>query len=441
MASLVFEAGGAETTFARFCAYCGIYGQDTITSESGQFVVHGSTLPLPPRRTATNNPAMVELNSQLAAVSAERTRRLFARQLHLQERHRDEVHIILLNRIEPDAPIHLVTRVFSDRFQYQLGLPGRLENTRLVRSLVRSMLQEFANRGGRRSADLPPWIVEGMTQQVLSEFMPAYVSNRRPLTREVSGYDLLSDARTYFSTNSCMTIEELSFYGDSEGEALDRKRFDYSAQLLVHELLQLPNGAMLMQNFLRTLPSTLNWQTAFYHTYAAHFKDPLALTKWWMLTWVDFQSRRAQEVWPVDVSLQKLEALLQTTLETRASPDSLPEHRQTTLSDFITETPFSTHKGVLTEKVQQLFFLAHQLAPTVAGLAGEYQECLRSYVDRRSVVEYQPALRSDPQARKDQVTRNALEALKGLDNLRADLKAGKTISLPGKPRSTSRASR
>ena len=120
--AFLVHARGAETTFAKFCGYCGIYGADTITSSTGQFVVHGGTLPLPPRRTLTNNPAMIELTPQLAAVSAERTRRLFVRQLSLREAHRDEVHIILLNRVEPEAPIHLVTRVFSDGFQYQLGI-------------------------------------------------------------------------------------------------------------------------------------------------------------------------------------------------------------------------------------------------------------------------------------------------------------------------------
>jgi len=442
---LIFCSHAAESvaTYSRYCALCGIWGADSFVSESGQFIVHAYPGFAFEDRSALTNAAIIRLEPQLLAVAAERTKRIFLQEIAENDAYRGKWHLVILDRFRGQEAVTLVSHVHPDGFEYQMGIPRQVEYSRLVKGLVKGLLLEYANRSSHRNAELPGWLVEGMTQQVLSSLTPTYLNDRKTLSYEVRGYDRLLRARTFFATNSGLTINELSFTDLNAGQfdAIQTRRYQSSAQLLVQELLRLPNGAQMMRKFIQDLPFSLNWQKSFFQAYRSQFQTPLELEKWWTLVWVDFQSKREHQQWPLALSLEKLQATLLTSLEHRLEPNSLPERREATLQQVLTDTDFTLQKAVLEQKLQQLFFLTFNLFPEAGSLAVGYQQAMKSYLEQRSASDYQPGLKTDPEVRNETLVRNTIKELNRLDALMADLKSGKTVPVAKDSRNSRQARR
>lgn len=418
------RAAEIQKPYTRLCASCGIWGAETISSHSGQFIVHGSSgTRLRPRDTGTNAAAYISVEAQSLAVTAERVKRAFLQELLAGDHFQDKVHAIVLDLAPPTQPIQIISQIFSDGLQYRMLVPGHVEHARLIRGLVQILLAEFANRGAHRCAELPRWLVEGMTRQVLASAVPTYVVNEVSSAVEVLGYDRLSYTRSFLSTNTPMTVQELSFYSGSAEE----ERFAASAHLMVHELLKLKGGPGLMINFLRALPAGLNWQTAFYQVYGAHFNGALAFEKWWMLAWHDQKNRPKQEVWPRETGIARLDALLLTSMELRVSTNSIPQRRDATLQEVIERTGFSDQRAILSQTVQELFFASMNLPEDLREVAIAYQRTLIDYVQKRSVNEYQPGLKYDPAQREQTLVRATIKRLAELDIARQEVAAGRPL--------------
>lgn len=421
LCSVTSEGVDNLASYPRFCASCGFAGVDTFASRSGQFVVHGSTMPV--RVPATNSPTLVTLEPQLVVITAERTKRTVGHELAQQDNFADKVHITVLDRAPVGQPVAVVSEIFSDGFLYKVGIPRTIEHEQFAKALTRVVLLEIANRGVRRCAELPLWLVEGMTRQAFTSVLPTYVVNERPMTIEMAGYDRLGDSRSFLRTNSAMTIQELSFPDFSKFNGEERERFETSAHLLVHRLLSLPNGRALMARFIQLLPRTLNWQTALFLVYREHFNSPLQFEKWWMLNWLEFKNREKPQHWTVDQGLERLDAVLLTTMEVRTSTNSIPEFREVPLQQVLQTADFGLQKDLFGLKLQQMFFMSVNVPTELAPLWSAYQRALDSYVQKRSLGEYQPALKSDPEQREQFLVRSILKALNELDRARAEMKA------------------
>ncbi len=427
-------------TYSRFCATCGIWGADTIVSQSGQFIVHGlgqPAVPLPAR--GENPPQWVEAEPQLVALTAERTRHAFVEELGLPDAFREKIHIVILPRAQPDQTMGVVTHVHTDGFQYQLGVPGYVESSRMVKGIVQAVLQEYANRGAQRSAELPAWLVEGMTRELLSNLVPVPAMNQHPLTQAGEflsrpqirrGYDRMGASRSFLQTNAPLTVQDLSFNNLGSLGAYERARYESSAHFFVYELLQLRGGQALLGRFLQTLPAALNWQTAFYSAYAQYFHSPLDLEKWWMLRSLEIRNRQGHLTWNTEVSLHSLNALLRTAAEFRGNNNAIPVHREATLQQLVTSFDFGVQKDLLGQKLQQVFFISANLSPEVAALARAYEEAMETYLDKRSLNDYQPTLKSDPEQRLQLLVRSTLKTFDELDQAQDDIRAGRKPSLP-----------
>jgi hypothetical protein len=422
--ALTAQAAQLGPSPSSFCAGCGIWGSDTFVSHSKQFVVHGNAGAKLRGGEGTNAMRLINLEPQIFAVTAERAKRALLQELGVADEFRDKIHGVVVDRMRPDSPIQLVSEVYSDGFQYRIGVPGRLEHTRLIRVLVQALLLEYANRGSKRCAELPRWLVEGMTRQVLSSTVPTYVLNESRSAVEILGYDRLSYTRDYLSTNRPMTVQELSFYNGSPAE---EQRFAACAHMLVHELLEVRGGRTLMTRFLRALPRALNWQTAFYQVYGAHFSGALDFEKWWMLAWTDQKNRPGQEIWPVETGLTRLHALLLTSMETRSTTNNIPERREATLQEVLAQAEFGMQRAIFSQKVQQLFFASVNLPEEVLPLAQAYQETLERYVQKRAVNQYQPGLKYDPEQRTQLLVQATMKNLDELDRARQDLMQGRQV--------------
>jgi hypothetical protein len=437
------------TTYSRFCATCGIAGADTIASQSGQFVVHGVPGRLFAPAQKENEAPLIEAEPQLLAVTGERTRQAFLQELGLRDLFQDKVHVVVLPRARPEQPIQLVSHVYNDGFQYQLGVPAFLESSRMIKGFVQVVLQEFANRGSRRNAELPTWLVEGMNRQLRSAIFATPVLEQKPLVSAGAflarpqvkiGFDRLGPTRLNFLTNSPLTIQELSFSNLPTLSERERNRYESSAHLFLYELLALRSGGALMAAFIQSLPHALNWQTAFYGVYRQFFHTPLDLEKWWMLRCVEIQNRQAHHLWNSALSLERLEALLRTPTEFRANTNSIPERRDATVQQVLEQFDFGVQKDILGQKLQQIFFISINLSPEVAPLAGAYEQAIETYLEKRALSDYQPGLKSDPEQRLDLLVKSTVKSFDQLDLAREDIRAGRTPKLPPlpKPRSASR---
>jgi hypothetical protein len=428
--ALTIGAADRISQFPRFCPTCRFHGVESFANQGGQFVVHGSTIPFRAPAPLTNNPAIVELEPQLIVVTAERTKRVLCQTLRATDDFQDKIHISVLDRAPETQPVTIVSQVHPDGFVYKGGFPARIEAIKFAKGLMQVILLEYANRGARRCAELPLWLVEGMTREVMTAVQPAYVLNRRPLTIETVGYDRLGATRPFLHTNSPLSIQELSFPRLAGASDEARTRFGASAHLLVHRLLALPNGPALMAQFLRTLPQTLNWQTALFSVYKEHFDGPLSFEKWWMLNWVEFRKRQAPEYWPLARALDRLDALLLTSVEVRSATNNIPSQRLVTVQELLQSTDFAAQRELLGQKVQQMFFMTVNVPTGLLPLWAAYQNALESYLQKRSLLDYQPGLKSDPEQRVQALIKSTLTDLDQLDFARSELKAGRTLVLP-----------
>ena len=415
--------------FIRFCGTCGFSGVESFSSQSGQFTVHISSVsfrPIP----ATNNPAIVLLEPQLVVIAAERTKNAICQQLRIPDTFSDKIHFTVLDRAPLGQPVTVVSQIHPDGFVYKVGIPIQIDGIQFAKGLMHVILLEYANRNARRCAELPLWLIEGMTRQTITAVQPTYVLNRNPVTIERAGYDRLAITRAFLQTNTPASIQELSFPRFAGAAEEERSRFQASSHLLVHRLLALPDGPALMARFIQTLPHTHNWQTALFSVYKQHFNGPLPFEKWWMLNWIEFRKRENPEHWPLALTLNRLDSLLLTPLEIRSETNNIPTHTQATLQQLILTADFGTQREIISQKIQQMFFLSVSVPSEALPLWSAYQRALDSYLQQRALLDYQPALKSDPEQRLQTVLKSTLKSLDELDFARSEFKAGRTLVLP-----------
>jgi hypothetical protein len=424
-----FSAAESISRYPRFCAACGFHGVESFSGQSGQFVVHSS--PVPARQLPRlGNSALIQLEPEFVLVAAERTKRALCQELRIQDNFKDKIHISVLDRAPAGQRVAVVSQIHSDGFFYKVGFPAQIELIQMAKGLVQTVLLELANRGSQRAAELPTWLVEGMTRQAFTAIQPAYVINSRPITFETAGYDRLGTTRGYFQTNAPLTIQELSFPNFSKFTPEERERFEGSSHLLVHRLLLVSGGPARMANFIQLLPRTLNWQTALFTAYKGHFDGPLQFEKWWMLNWLEFSMRRDHEYWPLERTLARLDSLLSTAMEVRTTTNNIPAFRDTPIQELLQSTDFNVQKELLGQKVQHLFFLSMNVPTEALPLWSAYQRAIDSYLQKRGLHDYQPALKSDPEQRLQALIKSTVKTLDELDFARNELKEGRAPILP-----------
>jgi hypothetical protein len=195
--------------------------------------------------------------------------------------------------------------------------------------------------------------------------------------------------------------------------------FQCSAQLFTAELLRLKQGRENLRRFIALLPEFYNWQTAFLRAYQDHFPNQLALEKWWALQSAYFVGRDHQQLWTMEESAQKLEALLQATVAIRAKAGELPARTdvslQVVLRDWDTPRQLSTVQAKLSELAQA----RRRVAPPLMTLVNDYATVLDDYLTQRtrSSATFSSFFSLSPSVQK--VTAEAMQRLDALDTRRA----------------------
>lgn len=407
-------------------------------SASGQFVIHdrrGEVAPwTTPRRTLSGvePSATVDLEPALLAVACERIKQAIDFELRVNKPWQGKVHVTIQRRGADLAPT-LVSERFRDGWNYQLSLPAAMERTEFVRTLTQVVLTELANReAGERPAELPLWLIEGMTQQLLATraaqtiLEPPVASIRGvavdPTVGEKRDSGPLEAARVVLRDRPPMSLEELSWMTPDQIAAPGGEVYRCNAQLFVAELLRLSEGRDCLREMLVELGKCFNWQTAFLRSFHKYFANQLALEKWWTLQVVYFTGRDPLQLWTPAESWGRLDQALRTPVAIRGTLNELPAHSEVTLQAIIREWDRVRQATTIRARVADLEAVKLRVAPEFIQLTEAYRRTLADYLQQRERV-VSPARNSPFRPPNPmQVMRDTVRQLDALDAARLRLK-------------------
>lgn len=377
-----------------------IPGIVSANSVSGQFVVVASptTSPLASLAEVVTNREFVRLDPAFLAVSAERVKNSLLQKLGVQSDKMQGSTIYLT--LQPARALDENVEVFPERFGshwiYHVALPDVLPRQRLARALTSVFLMDYANRAGDpHLADVPPWLIEGLSQEALADSMqdvilsfPGQTVNNIPVDHvnvTEHGVDSLASARAVLQTYSILTFQQLCWPTDLELSGEDGGVYRASAQLFVDQLLDLRDGPAKLRAALDALPRYYNWQTAFFSAFRQNFSSPLEVEKWWALQSVIFTARSPGPQWNAAVSRQKLDEILSVAADFRSTSNSLPVRAEVSLQDVIKNFNSAVQMQILHLKLQDLEVAQFRMTPSLAILAAEYRNALAGYLGEAQV--------------------------------------------------------
>src|SRR5512133_2154733 len=321
-------------------------------SSSGQFIIQNVPVPggLRSRYVSSfeTNRSYMTLDATVLPVSCERIKQALWRQLGLSGQWNGRIFLALYTAGSGDDPITLTSAKFRDGWQYRLEVPDLLDRTRYVRGVVEALLLEIANRNARdRSAEIPPWLSEGFTQELLrSSEIEILLPPPRPgssgllmTTSMVNSRkeNPLSAAHQILCANPPLSFQQLSWPAPEQLAAKPGAVYRSSAQLFVHDLLRLPKGQECLLAMLSELPQHYNWQFAFLRAFHDEFQRPLDVEKWWALHFEHFTGRDLSQAWPAEESWAKFDALVRSDVRVYAAADELPLQAEVRLQTIIRE--------------------------------------------------------------------------------------------------------
>ncbi len=366
-------------------------------SVSGQFIVQGrqaTSLPVALLNLSTNRD-FVFMETTLLTVSTERVKGMISRELGSTGEWKGRIYLELVPRRSPFDGAEVVASRFADGWQYRLQLPSIIDRTRYLRSLVQVILLEVANRQntGEHLAEVPPWLVEGLTRHLTASgelelvFPPPELkqSGRPPATFIIANKQnpLLPAHEMLVKAGAGVTFEDLCWGPANSGDPHDDELYRNSAQVFYWRLARLPEGRACLRGMLESLPHYYNWQLAFLGAFRGYFERPLDVEKWWALQVVQFTGRELGQTWPREQSLAKLEEALRVSVRVYDRANSLPGRSAVSLQDAAANLQLADQIKMLTEKLRQLALLEQRVAPELVYLAAAYQSVVYDYLQHQ----------------------------------------------------------
>jgi len=406
-------------------------------SVSGQFIVTGdrqrSSLATAP--AVATNADFVQLEPALLAVSAERIKHTLWRTLGVDSTApwRGKIFLALHPARSLDEDVTVLSEHFANGWEYRVVLPDALPRARFLRALTSVTLLEFANRGaGERPAEIPAWLIDGLSQSLLATGTVAMVlSSPGKAVNGVwaswtdtnqRGLDPLADARRVLRDHPALTFEQLSWPTGTQVSGADDGVYRASAQLFVSDLLKLNDGPTHLRVMLQAAPNYLNWQTAFQTAFQADFAQPLDVEKWWSLQAISFVANSPGPAWTPAVSREKLDQILSVAVGFRAASNALPVPAEVSLQAVIRNFDSARQMAILQTKLQDLELAQLRMAPPLDYLAAGYRAVLADYLgQRRDVVPTPPSGRQSWAVTTSKVGAN--DTLVKLDALDAQRRA------------------
>ena len=399
-----------------------------------QFIVHDPP-PLdpfapPPRLNGEKN--VVRIDPTLLAVSCERIKKALLAQLGARDEWKGKIFIVLHYAQSPDEPIVVAPELYGGEWVYRMDMPDMVERSRLISGIVEILLLEMAERNSARATEIPAWLSQGMGREVIfgsdtdlvleppKGFQNGVLFDR--LTRTNLLDNPLMQAHEELLTIAPLSLDDLSWPKPGQFDGAAGEAYRSSAQLFVHELLQLPDGKANMQALLRELPKYLNWQLAFRSGFKSDFAGQLDLEKWWALRVVQFTGRNLAQTFRPEDSWQKLDEIVHPIVEVRSTVNETPARTQVTLQSVIREWNTLRQISFLKEKSQQLMLLRLRVSQDLIFLVDDYRRTIDGYVKRREGGSSNIGGRTIYAPRLDDIGRDAIRTLDVLEARRQQLR-------------------
>jgi hypothetical protein len=429
-------------------------------SLSGQFVIHDPPVvdwyPYYPA-SASN---YMRLDPTLLTVSCERIKHALLTELGARDQWQGKIFLDLYHTRNPDDAIVVNPTLMGSQWSYRVALPDFLERDRVVSVVVQTVMLEIANRNAGRSAEIPAWLAEGMTRQVIRSSHldlvlepPLASENGVTLRREdrsIRRTSLLQDGAWGLAQNlgktpnadpiaqaldtlreiAPLSLDELSWPRDGQFDGQAGEAYRCSAQLFVHELLQLKDGPAKMQAFLPELSRHLNWQISFLAAFQPDFASQLELSKWWALRLVQLTGRDLFQAWSDEESWNHLDEVLNPTIQIRSSAADLPKRGRVTLETAIKDLDLTRQKMLLPETARQLAELRNRVAPGLVNLVDDYRRVLGGYLYQRDHGAIFPMGKERFESHLDDVARETIRELQALDQVRLRNRPKQTAAQP-----------
>lgn len=398
-------------------------------SVSGQFVVHGGRTGATRTGTAgiVSDGKLLRLEPSFVAVSCERIKQALAEQLGDSGVWRGKIYLALQPAQTTEDEITLICERFRDGWNYRLNVPNPVEPVRFVRALVQALLLEQANRGvAQRAAEIPLWLTEGLTQQILATrgqqvllAPPQRPGNRLTVQRSVVDTrreEAATMARRALGERAALSLEELSWPKENQLGGPDAEVYKLSAQLFVAELLRFKDGRACLARMLADLPGCYNWQTAFLRAFHPHFERQLDVEKWWTLQLVHVTGRDPGALWSPTESWARLEEIFQVPAEVRRQQADLPTTMLVSLATVVRDWEFARQTPVVRAKLTELDLARQRVAAEFLPLVDDYRRLLANYLAQRGQVGLTGGKVNSPTARS--LMRETLRQLEALDQQR-----------------------
>ncbi len=371
----------------------------TVRSVSGQFTVRAlengasksaASFPmsmnaggaLAPRTPQAGPAAEVRLAPAYLIVSCDRIKNAFLIDLGMRDEWSGKIDLFIKPaRPEKDGTLLAAVRG-GDTWRYELELPPEIKARMLVRTVVEALLVELANRdAGNQSAEIPLWLIEGLSAHLEAYNLPTFVvephmprvANKVKLTEQESVRDQLR-------RNMPLSFDQLSWPEPDNLTGENYTLYSDCAQLLLEDLLRLPDGPRCLRAMIQQLPQHRNWQAAFLAGFRPHFAQLRDVEKWWGLACADFCGRDFTRRHGFQESWRMLQEALDVSVEVHFSPDRLPTPAEVTLEEVISEWNRAQVVPVLERCAQNLVLVRFQIAPELGPLADAYRLTLLTYL-------------------------------------------------------------
>ncbi|MGN6642970.1 MAG: hypothetical protein ACTHKU_08210 [Verrucomicrobiota bacterium] len=401
-------------------------------SFSGQFVAYASTAPLPSRFYKGTTDAL-PLDPAVLVISCERIKQSLNRELDIKTPGTGTVFLHLRpGRIREETATIVVQKSINE-WNYHLDIPDSLERVTFIRTIVEALLLGQANGDAQSQvAELPLWLSEGLSQEVVESERKELLLPRPTL--KGTGFDLnrlvidgrrrnpMEQAKKILQERSPLTFEQLSWTTADQLSGDSLETFRSSAQLFVHDLLQLKNGPASMQAMLRDLPRHQNWQFALLTAFHSQFANLLDVEKWWALRTVQFTGRDLTQAWTPEESWKKLDEVLQSQVDIRMTAHELPQRQVITVQAMIRDWDARRQPPALQRKLRELSLLQPRVAQTFVPLVDEYRQAIGNYLDKQKFSGSWLGLVKPTGPLRNRVSEEAIRDLNALDLKRQALR-------------------
>jgi hypothetical protein len=323
----------------------------------------------------------IRLEPSLLVVSCERLKEMFLVEMGLEDQWKGSVALMINPALDQEKRPKLTLNYSTDGWSYNLELPKTISTRLLVHALMDTLILEMANRNaGSQCAEVPFWLVEGMSAHLQSFNLPTFLLQP---SAQMAGNRVklegLDKVREELRRHSPLSFQQLSWPTEADADGDSSELYRSCAQLFVEQLLQFKDGNRLLGEMLRQLPEYHNWQTAFLSAFRPHFQQLLDVEKWWGLSYVDFTRTDLAEPLTAADCWRELQDALDVPAQVHFQAEHMPAEAKFTLQEVIEKWSPDDSARALDRSINALRLLRVRASRENRPLVDQYLKTVTGY--------------------------------------------------------------